>query len=106
MREFCMSGSVGGWGAQAPWSTRPPSRFLAGGSSARRHVTSPVLGTGHPTEQIFPVLNWRPSCASCHDSASATAHMDVNTSSSGSESCEVCHGSRDALAVDVVHRSH
>jgi hypothetical protein len=46
----------------------------------------------HPTHQVEPVRSWRVVCGSCHDSDSAHAHIDVQTSPSGVESCAVCHG--------------
>jgi hypothetical protein len=56
----------------------------------------------HPTEQGAPVRSWRVVCGACHDSSSAHAHIDVQTSPSGVESCAVCHGPlRDEDVVKV-----
>jgi OmcA/MtrC family decaheme c-type cytochrome len=57
----------------------------------------------HPA-QTTPTRAWRAACGACHDSPSATAHIDVNTSASGGESCAVCHGPGKSLAVELVHK--
>jgi OmcA/MtrC family decaheme c-type cytochrome len=60
------------------------------------------LNRDHPTEQVVPVRSWKFVCGSCHDSAAAQAHIDVQTSPSGIESCAVCHGElRDKDVVKV-----
>jgi hypothetical protein len=56
----------------------------------------------HPTGAL-PARAWRAACGSCHDSASETAHIDVNTSPSGAEACEICHGSGEEKRVERVH---
>ena len=43
------------------------------------------------------------ACTACHDSDEAWAHVESQTTSSGSESCEVCHGEGRPYAVSVVH---
>jgi OmcA/MtrC family decaheme c-type cytochrome len=58
----------------------------------------------HPTQQVKPTRAWRAACGACHDSDAAGAHIDVNTSSSGAESCEVCHGSDGEFAVQLMHK--
>ena len=57
----------------------------------------------HPA-QATPTRAWRAACGACHDSPAATSHIDVNTSSSGGESCAICHGPGEALAVELVHK--
>lgn len=56
----------------------------------------------HPAQSV-PTRAWYVSCSSCHDSNAAVAHMDVNTSGSGAESCEVCHGSSGDYSVERSH---
>lgn len=57
----------------------------------------------HPSEQVVPGRAWYTSCASCHDSDAAVAHIEVNTAPSGAESCGVCHGPGKGEAVDLMH---
>jgi OmcA/MtrC family decaheme c-type cytochrome len=59
----------------------------------------------HPTEQGRPVLAWRAVCNACHDSDAATAHIESQTSPSGGEACEICHGVDGQLPVQIVHKS-
>jgi len=59
----------------------------------------------HPTEQGSPVRVWGTTCGACHDSNSNTAHIDVNTSSSGAESCATCHGLGKFAEVPLSHES-
>ena len=58
----------------------------------------------HPLGQTLPTRVWRAACITCHDSTANVAHMDVNTTSSGFESCEVCHGKGKSVSVERVHR--
>lgn len=58
----------------------------------------------HPTEASVPVLEWTVTCGSCHDSDSAQAHIELQTTTGGQESCTVCHGGLDELSVEVVHK--
>jgi hypothetical protein len=55
--------------------------------------------------QTTPTREWRAACGSCHDADAAQAHIDINTSATGIESCEVCHGSGADFAVELMHRS-
>ncbi|MCE9593548.1 MAG: hypothetical protein K8S98_05085 [Planctomycetes bacterium] len=57
----------------------------------------------HPTQQVAPVRAWRAACATCHDSNAAVAHIDANTSPSGAESCEICHGPGESEEVATEH---
>jgi len=59
----------------------------------------------HPTEQGVPVHEWKSACGSCHDSDAAAAHIDVQTSSGGAESCGICHGTGKDEAVEIVHKN-
>lgn len=62
-----------------------------------------------PAQRRHPQQNtmtraWYIACSSCHTDSSAVAHMDVNTSATGAESCAVCHGANDPLSVLRVHK--
>jgi len=57
----------------------------------------------HPSETT-PSRVWRAACGSCHDSDTATAHINANTSSQGVESCEVCHDPGEEVDVEQAHR--
>ena len=56
----------------------------------------------HP-DQTVPTRAYFIACSSCHDSSAAIAHMDVNTSPSGAESCAVCHGPDGQYPVESSH---
>jgi hypothetical protein len=60
----------------------------------------------HPTDQTLPVLRWEAVCAACHDSTDAIAHMQVQTSTGGAESCGVCHGTDAEWSVPRMHKSY
>lgn len=60
----------------------------------------------HPTEQDVPVLRWAAVCGSCHDSDDAQAHIEVQTSGSGAESCGVCHGPGKEWSAQRVHKTY
>jgi hypothetical protein len=57
----------------------------------------------HP-DQTIATRAWMVACTSCHDDAPARAHIDINTTPLGSESCAVCHGTGEDLDVRTVHR--
>jgi hypothetical protein len=59
--------------------------------------------TNHPTVQATPGQPWSLVCGSCHDGASAAAHIASQISSSGAESCSICHGEGRDLAVEPMH---
>ncbi|MEA2697232.1 MAG: hypothetical protein QOI66_1503 [Myxococcales bacterium] len=58
----------------------------------------------HPTAATVAAQVWNTSCGSCHDSAAATAHFEIMTSSMGNESCSVCHDSGRELSATLVHQ--
>ena len=43
------------------------------------------------------------ACTGCHDSNDTLAHAEAMTTSTGKESCAVCHGTGASYDVDVVH---
>lgn len=50
--------------------------------------------------------NWytvpnKAACATCHDAPASIAHMDVNISAAGYETCVTCHGPNASSGVDV-----
>jgi hypothetical protein len=42
-------------------------------------------------------------CTSCHDDPSTVAHAQLNTTSSGVEACNTCHGTGRAYSIDAMH---
>lgn len=60
----------------------------------------------HPTAQNVPVREWGYTCGACHDSTAAQAHIAVQTSVSGYESCAVCHGEGKDWAVEKMHKTY
>jgi hypothetical protein len=58
----------------------------------------------HPTTLVAPTREWRAVCGACHDSDAASAHIEVQTSSGGEESCPVCHGVGREQSVELVHK--
>ncbi len=57
----------------------------------------------HPTAQGVPVRNFGVVCGSCHNGATALAHIAANTAGNGAEACAVCHGSMRIADVAKVH---
>jgi hypothetical protein len=52
------------------------------------------------TGAIPPVQD---ACLSCHDTGTASAHAETNTTASGAEACDVCHAEGSIAAVSEVH---
>ena len=44
-------------------------------------------------------------CGSCHDSDAAQAHISVQVSPSGYESCTTCHEQNGEWAVKLMHKA-
>lgn len=63
--------------------------------------THPDLGA-----QDIATREWRATCGACHDSNAATAHIDVQTSAGGLESCAVCHGDDKEWSVRRMHKRY
>jgi Outer membrane cytochrome MtrC/MtrF-like, domains II/IV len=53
-----------------------------------------------------PVRVWGDVCGACHDADAAQAHIQVQTSPTGFESCEVCHGIGRDWNVEKMHHPH
>jgi hypothetical protein len=58
----------------------------------------------YPGGLAAPQATWAIVCSSCHDDTAAVAHINANTSSSGEESCAVCHGPGKLQEVELVHK--
>ncbi len=54
-----------------------------------------------PQEPRVPVI--QSTCLSCHDTAAAHAHAQLETTSQGEEACAVCHGDGREASVRMVH---
>jgi hypothetical protein len=85
-----------------------PSMSQGVGNCVTCHGTSTAWEEPAPREhfegQDVPTRAWRAVCGSCHDSEAAAAHIDVQTSALGQESCAVCHGPGRELDVTLVHK--
>lgn len=79
--------------------TRSETRTCAG--------PNPDGGTSCATADVQSTAVLTPpvgaACTSCHTSLSAQAHAAVNTTSTGLESCAVCHAAGKSVASDDVH---
>ncbi|MBK8178200.1 MAG: hypothetical protein IPK67_04770 [Planctomycetes bacterium] len=64
------------------------------------------LHRDHPTQQGTPVARWAAVCGACHDSTDAQAHIQVQTTGAGAESCGVCHDADAEWSVERVHRAY
>jgi OmcA/MtrC family decaheme c-type cytochrome len=53
------------------------------------------------TDHFIPATG--AACSGCHDSADTLAHVEAMTTSTGKESCAVCHGAGTTHDVDLVH---
>ena len=62
------------------------------------------IDRAHPTEQGQPMRTWRASCAGCHSSTAAGAHIEAQTPG-GVEACAVCHGLGRDMATAISHES-
>ncbi len=53
---------------------------------------------------ISTTLPVRSVCTACHDSSAASGHIELQTTASGTETCQVCHGVNREFDVYRVHR--
>lgn len=53
---------------------------------------------------ISTILPIRTRCTSCHDDPATGGHADLNTTSTGVETCAVCHGQNREFDVAKVHQ--
>jgi OmcA/MtrC family decaheme c-type cytochrome len=62
----------------------------------------PTTVTQSPTV-VLSTLPTRSVCTACHDAKEAIGHTELQTTSSGIETCEVCHGPGAEFDVTKVH---
>lgn len=60
-----------------------------------------VTQAGNVISSTLPI---RAVCTSCHDSTPVAGHVELQTTVSGIETCEVCHGAGSEFDVTAVHR--
>ncbi len=72
--------------------------------------TLPLPSGAQPTvvmqnrQLISSILPVTAACISCHDSQASLGHAELQTSASGIETCQVCHGANRDFDVSDVHR--
>lgn len=64
------------------------------------HATT-IVNNGNVVSTTLPT---RAICTSCHDDTATNGHVDLNTTSSGIETCAVCHGQNREFDVTKVHK--
>lgn len=74
-----------------------------GATNVAWHAPAP---RNHPTDQGAPVKRWAAVCGACHDSDDAQAHISVQTTAAGAESCGVCHGESGEWSAERVHKAY
>jgi OmcA/MtrC family decaheme c-type cytochrome len=55
-------------------------------------------------EVVSTTLPIRAACTACHDSTAVAGHVELETTVTGLEACEVCHGPGSEFDVATVHR--
>jgi OmcA/MtrC family decaheme c-type cytochrome len=60
-----------------------------------------VTQAGKTVSATLPI---RSVCTACHDSPPVAGHTELQTTASGIETCEVCHGAGSEFDVTTVHR--
>jgi len=73
------------------------------GSGASANAWKAPADRTHPTAATRPAQVWRSVCTSCHDSTATAAHVELQTTTSGVESCAVCHGVGKEFNVELMH---
>ncbi len=87
----------------APGDTSNCSKCHVSGSELKFPAgLNPVTDPQGPLSPVQPVTS---ACTGCHLPLSVLSHAVSNTTQFG-ESCEVCHGSGSAYAVDKVHAQY
>jgi OmcA/MtrC family decaheme c-type cytochrome len=86
----------------APGDTRNCAKCHVNSSESTSGGVNDVLD---PQGFINPVKPHTSACIGCHVSVAASSHALVNTTALG-ESCDVCHGSASAFAVDKSHAQY
>jgi len=99
--------------ATRKWISAPSS---SGGSSRlpylppAEYVQHPLPKGRQPTtiaqegKSLSTTLPLRAVCTSCHDTAAAGGHAELNTTATALETCEVCHGPNAEFAATAVHK--
>ena len=59
-----------------------------------------------PQGWLSPTQSEAMSCTGCHTSKQEASHFLLNTSAQLGETCDICHGSGAAYAVDKVHAQY
>jgi OmcA/MtrC family decaheme c-type cytochrome len=59
-----------------------------------------VFQDGTVVSSVLPI---RSACNACHDTTAATGHAELQTTTSGIETCDVCHGAGSEFDVYTVH---
>jgi OmcA/MtrC family decaheme c-type cytochrome len=60
-----------------------------------------ITQAGEMVETIWPI---QAVCTACHDSTAAAGHAELQTTTSGIETCEVCHGPGSEFDITDDHR--
>lgn len=64
--------------------------------------TTIVTEAGQEVSSSLPIVS---ACTSCHDTQAAKGHSELQTTSSGIETCQVCHGQNREFDVAEIHEN-
>jgi OmcA/MtrC family decaheme c-type cytochrome len=85
----------------------PDTQLLVSGEGVLGPDVLPTIYREIDTDKTiveeFETLPVTAACTDCHDTETTAAHAELNTTTTGVEACEVCHGEGRDFAVDVVH---